>query len=223
MIISDTEKFVFIHNPKVGGMSFRTVLGQYDTRENFFFEWKMVGNEGRQIDMAHITPFQFRRFYPKIFEEMADYYKFGFVRNPYNRYLSAVSQHLKLCTHYVRKALLQQPELFYRIACNLAEHTLDVHAIEQDHRLVHFRRQMNFFHIDRKMWADAIFKLEDTAQIAEPKITKWIGEALLTPKNQTREYSENGYDLTQLDKRTIARINEFYAGDFERFSYDKID
>ena len=28
MIISDTEKFVFIHNPKVGGMTFRTALLQ---------------------------------------------------------------------------------------------------------------------------------------------------------------------------------------------------
>lgn len=221
MIISDTAKFVFIHNPKAGGMAFRTALAQYDTRCNAFFEWKTVGDQ--QIDMAHITPYQLHRFYRDTFDQIRDYYRFGFVRNPYDRYLSAVSQHLKLSTRYIRKALLQQPDLFYSIARNMAEHVLDQHAIEQDHRLVHFRRQSNFFYFENKIWASKTFKLEEARLITDPDITTWMGSALSAPRNQTTEFSQSGYDITQLGTATIKRINTFYAVDFERFAYAQTD
>ena len=35
MIVSDTEKFVFIHNPKCGGMSCHNTLLKYDTPRQF--------------------------------------------------------------------------------------------------------------------------------------------------------------------------------------------
>lgn len=223
MIISDTEKFVLIHNPKAGGMAFREALAPYDTRSNFFFEWQPIGDEGQQIDMAHITPFQLNQFFRETFDQVSDYCRFGFVRNPYDRYLSAVSQHLKLCTQYIRNALLQQPDLFYTIARNLAEHALDDEAIEQDHLLVHFRRQIDYIYFEDEIWANKTFKLEEATLITDPTIKTWLGDSLLLPINQTTEFSETGYDITQLGSATIKRISAFYAADFERFAYDLLE
>ena len=95
MIISDSERFVFIHNPKAGGMTFRTALAWYDTRDNYFFEWKTVPGTNRVLDMAHITLFQIFKLYPSVAFEIREYFRFGFVRNPYYRFLLAISQHLK--------------------------------------------------------------------------------------------------------------------------------
>ena len=96
MIVSDSEHFVFIHNPKVGGMTIRAALMAYETRNNRFFEWQWVGHQKVRIDMAHITLQQLRRYFPEVVDQVAPYLKFGFVRNPYARYFSALSQHLKL-------------------------------------------------------------------------------------------------------------------------------
>lgn len=135
MIVSDTEKFVFIHNPMCGGMSSHNVLLKYDTRDNLFFEWRTVNDIGKVIDIAHITPFQMRKFFPKVFREVRGYLKFAFVRNPYHRYLSAISQHLKLGTPYMRSAILADPSVFYRVAASFAQTALTSHPVENDHVL----------------------------------------------------------------------------------------
>ena len=161
MIVADTERFVFIHNPKVGGMTFRTALKPYDTRDNFFFEWQQIGPAKKQIDMAHITLAQLREFFPEVLDQVAPYFKFGFVRNPYTRFLSAVSQHIKLGTPHTRAAILREPDLFYRTASSFALTVLDRNRIAGDHRLVHFREQGDFFYLEGAPWADCILKLEE--------------------------------------------------------------
>ncbi|MGC9371512.1 MAG: sulfotransferase family 2 domain-containing protein [Paracoccaceae bacterium] len=218
MIISDTEKFVFIHNPKCGGMSCHNALLQYDTRDNFFFEWKPVNKEGKILDMAHITPFQLRRFFPKVFAQVQDYLTFTFVRNPYHRYLSAVSQHLKLGTGHMRKAILADPETFYRVAASFAVTALQPRPVQNDHTLVHFRPQVNFVNIDGNRWADQVFHLEQPESLKDTPVSAWLPD-MAKPINQTEGYAEKGYEVERLGKEAIAVLNEFYVRDFETFGY----
>lgn len=222
MIISDSEAFVFVHNPKVGGMTFRTALSKFDTRDNFFFEWKTVGEAKKQLDMAHITPFQLRKFFPEVFKDIRDYYKFGFVRNPYTRFLSAVSQHLKLSTPYTRSAMLGDAYLFYQFANSFAVNALKEEPIENDHRLVHFRRQSNFLFLDNAQWVNEFFLLEKTDTIQGSRAAPWLGDAARSVKNQTSQLSETGYDLGKLSVSTVEKINDFYSIDFERFGYERL-
>lgn len=69
MIVSEKFKFVFIHNPKTGGTSlqkyFRVLL---KIPKDEKYHW-------------HST-------YMDISQELKDYFKFGFVRNPWDRYVS---------------------------------------------------------------------------------------------------------------------------------------
>ncbi|SIT18279.1 sulfotransferase family 2 domain-containing protein [Paracoccus saliphilus] len=221
MIISDVEKFVFVHNPKVGGMTFRTALMPFDTRENFFFEWKEVGDLKKTLDLAHITPFQLNRFFPDVFASIESYYKFGFSRNPYSRFMSAISQHLKLCTPYIRNAVLSNEDLFYGIASEFALTSLKQDIIDQDVRMVHFRKQSNFFYYSGKIWVNDVFKLENLHEVKEESIGKYLGNSIDNPINQTSGYG-GAYDITRLTRDAIRALNEFYGVDFNNFKYEKL-
>lgn len=220
MIVSDTEKFVFIHNPKCGGMSCHNALLKYDTRENFFFEWKSVNDAGKILDMAHITPFQMRRFYPKAFAQVQDYLKFTFVRDPYQRFLSAVSQHLKLGTGHMRNAILADPGAFYRVAAAFALNALKTRPVERDHKLVHFRLQVNFANIEGSRWADEVLKLEDPEALAASPVAKWLPE--MAAANRTGGFAEKGYEPERLGPEAVAALNAFYARDFDSLGYPRL-
>ncbi|MFY0312381.1 sulfotransferase family 2 domain-containing protein [Leisingera sp. D0M16] len=217
MIVSDSEKFVFIHNPKCGGMSCHNALLKYDTRDNFFFDWKPVNKEGKVLDLAHVTPFQMRRFFPKAFAGVQDYVKFTFVRDPYQRYLSAISQHLKLGTAYMRNAVLADPEAFYRVAASFALTELKRHPVENDHKLVHFRPQVHFANLDGRRWADEVLRLEAPQDLAASPVARWLPE--MAEANRTGGFAAQGYEAERLGAEAIAALNAFYARDFESFGY----
>lgn len=222
MIVSDSHRFVFVHNPKAGGMTFRTALMPYETRGNKFFEWQRVGHKQARIDMAHITLQQLRTYFPEVLDQVAPYYKFGFVRDPYARFFSALSQHLKQGSAHLRLAVLSEPDLFYRIAAAFARACLTDRRLWSDFKLVHFRRQSDFFYLGELRWADGILKLEDAAaEIAASPAAAWLGDAALTVRNRTEGY-ETGYDAARLAPDARAIVEDFYAPDFERFGYPRL-
>jgi hypothetical protein len=220
MIISDTERFVFVHNPKCGGMSCHNALLQYDTRDNFFFEWKPVNPEGKILDMAHIIPFQLRKFFPRVFADVEMYTKFTFVRDPYQRYMSAISQHLKLGTPQMRDAILSDPAAFYQVASAFAVSALKQYGVENDHKLVHFRPQVQFTNIDGHCWVDHVFKLEDSTALHQSPVSRWLPEMAVA--NRTGGLAADGYKPELLSAQARARINDFYARDFENFGYARL-
>ena len=201
-------------------MSCHNALLAYDTRENFFFEWKPVNAEGKILDMAHITPFQMRKFFPKAFSEVQNYLKFTFVRNPYHRFLSAVSQHLKLGTPQMRRAVLADPEAFYRVAASFALTALKTHPVQNDHRMVHFRPQVNFTNIDGRRWADLVLKLEEPTALAASAAARWLPE--MAAANRTEGYAERGYEVERLGAQAIAALDAFYERDFDTFEYPRL-
>ena len=219
MIISDSEKFVFVHNPKCGGMTWHSQLKHFDTRDNFFFEWKKVEGTERTLDMAHITPFQLRRFYPTVFEEVSGYLKFGFVRNPYQRFCSAVSQHLKLGSNFTRTSIMQDLDAFYSVASAFSKVVLKDNFVDNDHRLVHFKKQLAFHNIDGARWTDECFKIEDVGKVYETKVKDYLTD-LEEEKNKTGGQFDSGYDISLLSENAISLINKFYERDFEIFEYD---
>lgn len=223
MIVSDSHRFVFIHNPKVAGMTIRTALMDYETRNNRFFEWQRVGHHKVQIDMAHITLQQLRRYFPAVVDQVAPYYKFGFVRHPYDRFFSALSQHLKLGSQHVRNTVLGAPDLFYRFAGAFAQRIVNDAAIESDFRLVHFRRQSDFFYFGTQKWADAVFRLEEPDAVRGTPAAAWLGDALAARRNPTEPYADTGYDAAALDPEARRVLDAFYRQDFERFGYSRLD
>lgn len=76
MLVSDTEKFIFFHVPKSAGTSIHN-----------FFKEKYGWQDDPPPVLHHMKAKDYMKFYP----EKISYFKFAFVRNPFDRLLSAYS------------------------------------------------------------------------------------------------------------------------------------
>lgn len=71
MLVSHSKKFVFVHNPRTGGTSIHGALRP----------WNSYPKKKKQ-------PFENHSTLNDVVKRYKSYYKFGFVRNPWDRYVS---------------------------------------------------------------------------------------------------------------------------------------
>ena len=86
MIISDSKKFIFIHIPKTAGTSIAAALRQYQNP-------KCNALHSNSFDRKHPTTNEIKTHLGE--ERFNQYYKFAFVRNPWDRVLSNYYWHIK--------------------------------------------------------------------------------------------------------------------------------
>ncbi len=218
MIVSESKGFIFIHNPKAGGMSFRTILKRHDTTDEFFLEWVPYPERGCLLDRAHLTLEQLRAHHRDVYDMMERVFTFGFVRDPYQRYFSALSQHLKLTTPLMRRAVMSDPECFYAVANRIARHVFDPDELDRDVKRIHFRRQTDFFYIDGARRVEAVAQIE-RPETWDARAAELLGGRDVERRNETAGVKRGRYEPERLDAEALARINEFYAPDFEAFGY----
>lgn len=86
MNICEKKKTILFHNPKTGGQFIRRQLDRHGLSANAYEFW---GPYNREIntDLGHINRFTIGRY----FAEYRQYQLMTFVRNPYNRFISAMS------------------------------------------------------------------------------------------------------------------------------------
>lgn len=92
MIVNDSLKTIYLHNPKSGGTFLREIYSQWYTRDEAYKYWK-VFEEKYNTDLGHINYLNIARFIP-------DYREFRIVtmlRNPFNRFVSAWRE---TCLHH---------------------------------------------------------------------------------------------------------------------------
>ena len=95
-MISKSKKFIFIHVPKTGGNSIQNILLNYS---DDYIIVKEKTNEGliERFEISgkifgihkHSTGAEYRRLWnSKVYGDYNDYYKFGVIRNPWERLIS---------------------------------------------------------------------------------------------------------------------------------------
>lgn len=92
MIVNDSLKTIYLHNPKTGGTFFREIYSQWYPRDEAYKYWK-VFEEKYNTDLGHINYLNIARFIP-------DYREFRIItmlRNPFNRFISAWKE---ACMHH---------------------------------------------------------------------------------------------------------------------------
>ena len=192
MIISDTQKFIFLHIPKCGGSTIRNSLKNFDTRNNYFWMFDYLpGAEEKdsklQIDKAHMTSAIFKQLYPKDFELLNDYTVFAVSRDPIKRLISAFWEPRKPWKGF--KALEEDPsdiksknkiqELFNLYLENLL---LSYSFLDYFNR--HSTPQNMYVTFGKKVITDVIIKLDDPTEGINslstliPEVSKTIATAL---------------------------------------------
>lgn len=83
MVIDETTKVIFLHNPKCGGTFFRKSYFNCHGLSNAYDYWKLY-DETVNTDLGHINLQNLPRFIP----DYKEYKIISFVRNPYNRFIS---------------------------------------------------------------------------------------------------------------------------------------
>lgn len=218
MLISDSHRFVFIHNPKCGGTTVRTALAPFDTNSDFF--WHKMKIEGIEIDKAHIPLTILRDHFGEVYGKIGRYFTFALVRDPYARVVSAFNEnHKDLYSKYAKGSLKWR--LRYIFALNSFMQNLEHAALDGWHvHFGHFQRQTDFVFIDGERVA-LTFKLEnwpaclhELDRQGRSEIANALREAPALNRRPTQDDP-----LSLLSRKSIAKINALYAEDFRNFGY----
>lgn len=206
MIISHQHRFVFAAIPKTGTHSVRQALREHMSEEDLeqvglFVNKRFPFEELAAIKHGHITLEQIRPFLGE--EAFASYFKFAFVRNPFDRFVS-------YCAFMTRAdgAFLKNPQQVMRYI--LFQARPDQHIL--------FQPQHTFVTgADGKLLADVIGRVEEM-QASYDAICARIGipSAQLGQVNSSRRGSYRDY----YDQALIDGVAEYYRRDLELFGYE---
>ncbi len=210
MLISHPKKFIFVHNYKVAGTSMRKALRSYDSKSFI----KAYNGQKLKILLGkypwifsdqfkgHVTAKELKKKLPKeIFEE---YFKFGFVRNPWDWQVSLYKYMLKNTKHY-------QHELGKSFGS--FENYLDWRVNKE------LRLQKNFFYDhNNTLLVDHVAKFENMPQEIT-YIAKTLGINIEMPHLNNNRVKE-GY-LQHYTQSTLDLVEEAFLPDIKAFAYAK--
>lgn len=205
MIISTSHKFIFVAIPKTGTHSVRRTLrehmGPQDMEQvGLFVQSKLPIPELARMGHGHITLAQLRPFMKP--DEFGTFFKFAFVRNPFDRFVSYSSFITREVGHFDR-----DPKKVMRhfLANPPWNHIL-------------FRPQHEFVtDQDGNLLTDYIGRVEQMQQSYD-EISNRIGipTATLEQVNSSRRKDYRDY----YDQELIDGVAKLYARDLEYFGYE---
>lgn len=206
MIVSHRHRFIFAAIPKTGTHSVREALrdqmGPEDQEQvRLFVEKKLPYPELARLGHGHISLAEIR---PAIGEEaFAGYFKFAFVRNPFDRFVS-----------YCAFATSREGS-FERDPKGVMRHFL--FRAPPHHHIV-FRPQHSFVvDAEGKLLADQLGRVEEMQQSYD-SIAARIGipTAALGRANSSRHAAYRDY----YDQELIDGVARMFARDIQLFGYD---
>ena len=206
MIISHQHKFVFTAIPKTGTHSVRRALREHLGAEDgeqvgLFVQKRLPIAEIAAIGHGHISLSQIRPFLGE--EAFASYFKFAFVRNPFDRFVS-------YCAFVTRedRAFLRNPHEIMRYFL-FKERPLDHLLFQHQH----------FFVTDENgaLLTDAFGRVEQM-QASYDAIAARLGlpTTALEKVNSSPRADYRGY----YDQELIDGVAELYRRDLDLFGYD---
>lgn len=206
MIISHQHRFVFAAIPKTGTHSVRQALREHLAADDLeqvglFVNKRFPFDDLAAIKHGHISLQQVRPFLGE--DAFADYFKFAFVRNPFDRFVS-------YCAFMTRAngAFLKNPQTVMRHI--LFKEPPEQHILFQpQHAIVTGP--------DGKLLADHIGRVEEM-QASYDAICERIG--IPTAPLEQVNSSQRGSYRDYYDQATIDGVAERYRRDLELFGYE---
>jgi hypothetical protein len=213
MIVCNERKFVFIHNPKAAGTSFRKVIEQYHDHHRRF--WGLVQDPflQAQVDLAHLRSWELAIVAPSLFERLAEFRSLVFVRHPARRFISA-------CFEYFHNFV---PEAGFgtldvdgqrRLIHGLIETTLNHRLVISDARYVHFSPQKWFIFLGVRRIVGHVLPLFSSD---EELVSAFDLLELPRVKVPTRNRSATPSFGRLYTPEVASFVDSFYRIDFEYF------
>ena len=157
MILSDRHRFVFIHVPKCAGTSVRHAVQPYHDADERFLKAVERHPDLGEIDFRHLPLRLLRDLDPEAFEKLKIYDSYALLRDPFQRFRSAISQRAKM---YLGKefAQLGDSELHAELR-RVQDYLLSEPRVIAP-EFIHFARQADFVQIGDERLVSNLFPLE---------------------------------------------------------------
>ena len=206
MPISHENKTILVHIPKTAGESMERKLGMYGLRDNPLEN--LWGTYDKYI-LQHLTISQMKRYFltDAVFNE---YFKFAFVRNPWDK---AVSEY----HWYLRYGRFMEFKEWIRTLENRLSITNNLHYLEIGHNVPQYK----FIYDDNmKLLVNFVGRFErlndDFKHICD---TIGVSDSTLPHVQTTTSAHRKNYS-TYYDEETKDIITNIYKVDIELFNYD---
>ncbi|MGB6035338.1 MAG: sulfotransferase family 2 domain-containing protein [Cryomorphaceae bacterium] len=212
MIISHQKKLIFIHNYKVAGTSIRNSLRSYNCHsfrnsryiDKFKFILGLYPRIYSSTFSGHVKAIELKKKLPKeIFES---YFKFGFVRNPWDWQVSLYTYMLKLESHH-QHDLIKSMKNF------------DEYIDWRVHKDLHLQKE--FFYENDDCLVDFIGKMENLTKDFNTVCKKVNINTELPHLNSSRKddlylryYSKESFLMVKNAFEEDIRLFEYKAPDF---------
>jgi hypothetical protein len=227
-IISDEYKFVYMVVQKVACSSVKTALmSLFDLDTGPYETVRTDGSRGLRVHkLFDDSGYQIgkQQFTGELESKYRDYFKFAFVRNPWDRLVSCYSQKLL----DVRKDSMGQKsnlspsirgiELYYGMPFN--EFVQAVHVIPDEKANIHFRSQCaTVCDEDGGIMADFVGRFETLGEDFS-YVAQRIGVPEIQLPHLLRSKNRGGRSYSEFyDDRLAELVHDRYAEDVERFDY----
>lgn len=222
MPINHQNKYIFIHIPKTGGTSIENFLDLCNP-SNHFADEVWFFQKGVKYNYQHLTAFIYKTYGFLKREDFETYFKFTFVRNPYDRCVSEFffskgghKKDISIPAWVNIKPKIDfidfSPKAFSEFLVRLSNNSLKAHDMLQSHFILDE---------NQNSLVDFIGKYEnlkeDLAKILDIlKINKSINELPHSYKNLI-PYDKSKY----LIPKNKELIYDKFKKDFEIFGYEK--
>lgn len=207
MVISDAHKLLFVHVQKTGGSTIDAMF-------------KRRIPDARTVGKTRHVPY---RNILRLEPELADYWSFGFVRNPWARLVSwftmieAVYDNLD----EGKEKTVQKFEQYGHVWKHYEpyRHSFDAFVLEGVENVKKVRRnQVEMLSTADGRQVDFIGRTENFAHDFEV-VRERVGLPPLTKKVPRRNATSKGHYSTYYNDKTRAKVAELYAADIEAFGY----
>jgi hypothetical protein len=157
MILSDRYRFVFIHIPKCAGTSVRQAILPYHDTDSWFLKTVETHPDLGEIDFRHLPLKLLRDLDHEAFEKLTHYEAYALLRDPFQRFRSAMAQRAKM---YLGKefAQLNDHDIRTEIENVITYLQSEPRVIAPD--FIHFSRQSEFVQINGERLVQNIYPVE---------------------------------------------------------------
>ena len=172
MIVSDRLRFVFVHIPKCAGTSVRVSIAQFHDADPRYLKAIVNDPVHGMIDYRHMPLSLISAIAPEILDRLKTYTTYAIVRDPMQRFQSAMAQRAKM---YLGKEFAQMSS--EEISAEIDRVISYLRSVPQTNSpdFIHFSRQSDFVYLDGERLVHKIYPVERLDLFAA-SIGRLVGE-----------------------------------------------